>query len=131
MNSIPLSLEEIARQKRCVVYDELSVGNPRYNFPNRDDAASIQNEVRYHVKNLRLLLLYFDIVLLHPGSLANAIRPYSMSVIEETLNAPEVIEMFKFGLVSLVDDTHITYPKKIITVLKNSLCIGVAASMIW
>lgn len=64
-------LSEVTSRKRAVLYDELSHMNPRYASPLLQEHINIEQEVVYHERNLILLSLYFDYIVVLTGNILN------------------------------------------------------------
>ena len=65
------SVTDLATQKQIVFYDELSNFNPLYAYPEQESLLSLELEVRYHIRNLRLLSIYFDHIIIMMGNILN------------------------------------------------------------
>jgi hypothetical protein len=64
-------LSEVTSQKRAVLYDELSHMNPRYANPLLQESLNIEQQIAYHERNLILLSLYFDYIVILTGNILN------------------------------------------------------------
>lgn len=70
--------------QRCVFYDELSNMNPVYAVPTGGSSLwPLEVERRYHLRNLRLLSLYFDHIVIMTGNLLNFTNYTTRSIVLE------------------------------------------------
>jgi hypothetical protein len=70
--------------QRSVFYDELSNMNPVYAVPSGGEALwPLEVERRYHLRNLRLLSLYFDHIVIMTGNLLNFTNHTTRAIVLE------------------------------------------------
>ena len=83
--------------KRAVFYEEMAEYSLRYSARS-GDFALVASEVHYHINNLILLSMYFDIVLINTSVLFNLNDPFAKSVIQRTVSHCQFKAMMKSGI---------------------------------
>lgn len=97
-----LSLEELSKNNKVIWYEEMAQYSLRYMLrSSRFSLGSIDNEVLYHLKQLTLLSLYFDKIIIPTSALFNStdrvIRNITLAVISST----KFEEMTRLGVVKI------------------------------
>lgn len=74
-------LSQIANQKRCVIYNELSHITPYYLTPDQARPLDLETEIRFHKRNFYFLALTFDHILICTDNLGAFTRFASADVV--------------------------------------------------
>ena len=87
--------------KRTVFYEEMAQYSLRYIDPGTKDYGDAEAESRYHLNNLTLLSMYFDIIFLQTASLFNVSDRFVKLVIQRTISNPKFCAMLTAGTVRI------------------------------
>ena len=88
-----LALSELAVSERCAIYNDLSHMNPRYLTPQRYDALFHEEEILYHKRNLILLSLYFDKIIICTDNLLAFTKYLTKDVVSSVVMSPWFMEL--------------------------------------
>jgi len=91
----------LAGGKRAVFYDEMAQFGARYIKGHSVELASIDEEVRYHLNNLVLLSMYFDIIFIQTAAIFNVNDIFLRSIIQRTISHPKFRAMLKAGCIRI------------------------------
>lgn len=96
------SLDDLTKGKRAVLYEELA--EYFYLFARREALrqSSVPKEVSYHIGNLVLVSLYFDVVLIQTATIFNATDPFVRKVADGVLAHPKFREMLDANALKIV-----------------------------
>jgi len=95
------SLDELAADRTCAIYNDLSHINPRYLTPQYYEPTFHDEEVLYHKRNLILLSLYFDKIIICTDNLLAFTRFLSKDVVSSVVMSAWFEELVKEGIVIL------------------------------
>ena len=92
-----------AAGKRVVFYEEMAQYSLRYIDPgsNECQCGDVAAESQYHLNNLTLLSMYFDIIFIQTASLFNVSDIFVKQVIQTTIGSKRFREMLKAGTVRI------------------------------
>ncbi|MBC7770221.1 MAG: hypothetical protein H7124_15665 [Phycisphaerales bacterium] len=90
-------LSRLAEGRRAVFYDELAQYGPRYIESESVRPMSVDAECRYHVNNLILLSMYFDVVFIQTAAIFNVNDLFLRRVIQRTISHPTFKGMLRTG----------------------------------
>jgi len=79
----------LAEGKRAVFYDELAQYGARYIDGHILHQSPMSDEVQYHLNNLVLLSMYFDIIFIQTAAIFNVNDLFLREVIQRTLSHPK------------------------------------------
>lgn len=88
-----LALSELAVSERCAIYNDLSHMNPRYLTPQRYDALFHEEEILYHKRNLILLSLYFDKIIICTDNLLAFTKYLTKDVVSSVVMSSWFMEL--------------------------------------
>ena len=91
-----------AREKRMVLYEELAEYYYNIAATSRLKYSNVDIEAQYHVKNLILLSLYFDCILIASATIYNVRDEFVSKVITSLLTHSRVREMLQIGTLKIV-----------------------------
>lgn len=95
------SLDELAAKETCAIYNDLSHINPRYLTPQNYEPAFHDEEVLYHKRNLILLSLYFDKIVICTDNILAFTRFLSKDVVSSVVMSPWFVELVQHGVIVL------------------------------
>ena len=98
---MPSSLDELATRETCAIYNDLSHINPRYLTPQNYEPAFHDEEVLYHKRNLILLSLYFDRIIVCTDNILAFTRFLSKDVVSSVVMSSWFAELVEQGIVVL------------------------------
>ncbi len=98
---MPISLKDLATRETCAIYNDLSHINPRYLTPQRYNSSFLEEEVLYHKKNLILLSLYFDKIIICTDNILAFTRFLSKDVISSVVMSHWFRELVEHGVIVL------------------------------
>ena len=84
--------------KRAVFYEEMAEYSLRYDAKS-SGVAPINSECQYHINNLILLSMYFDIIFINTSVLFNLTDPFVKKVIQKTISHCKFRSMMKAGII--------------------------------
>lgn len=87
---------------RAVLYEELAEYYYLFSRKKALESASIQSEVSYHIGNIVLLTLYFDIVFIQTASIFNSSDTFIREVTKGVLRNNKFKEMLGQGAVRII-----------------------------
>lgn len=95
------TVNSLVRGKRVVFYEELAEYS--YLLAHRDTSRghTVQSAVSYHLHNLTLLSLYFDVILIHTASLFNASDSFVKAVIQQLISTRQFRALLRHKLVTI------------------------------
>ncbi|MGJ8530513.1 hypothetical protein [Maritalea sp.] len=95
-------MDEFKHDKRAVLYEELA--EYFYLFARREALrrSSVQKEIDYHIGNLVLISLYFDVVLIQTATIFNASDPFVRKVSDGVLAHPTFRGMLDANALKIV-----------------------------
>lgn len=96
-----IPLEELAANETCAIYNDLSHINPRYLTPQNYEPTFQDEEVLYHKKNLTLLSLYFDRIIICTDNILAFTRFLSKDVVSSVVMSPWFAELVENGVIVL------------------------------
>jgi hypothetical protein len=95
-------LGDIVEGKRAVFYEEMAQWGHRYLDPQGVASASdMDSECRYHINNLTLLSMYFNIVFIQTACIFNTTDAFLKGVIQKTISHPRFRSMVMLGSVRI------------------------------
>jgi hypothetical protein len=95
------SLDELATSETCAIYNDLSHINPRYLTPQNYEPTFHDEEVLYHKRNLILLSLYFDKIIICTDNILAFTRFLSKDVVSSVVMSPWFKELVEQGIIVL------------------------------
>jgi hypothetical protein len=98
---MPTPLEELTARHLCAIYNDLSHINPRYLTPQKYEQTFHDDEVLYHKRNLMLLSLYFDKILICTDNILAFTRFLSKDVISSVVMSRWFQELVDYGVIVL------------------------------
>jgi len=98
---MPISLDELAASETCAIYNDLSHINPRYLTPQKYEPAFHDEEVLYHKKNLLLLSLYFDRIIICTDNILAFTRYLSKDVVSSVVMSSWFVDLVQHGIIVL------------------------------
>lgn len=102
MPDIENAPDEMKRLPKNVLYEELAEYYYRSISSARLSTSNVQQEIEYHLKNVTLLGLYFDSVLLTSATLFNVRSEFVDQVIKGFMSSPRVRDMLRLGALKIV-----------------------------
>lgn len=90
------------RLLRNVLYEELAEYYYCSVCPERLNTSNVKQEIQYHLKNITLLSLYFDSVLLTSATLFNVRNCFVDQIIKGFMDTQYVREMLRLGALKIV-----------------------------
>ncbi len=96
------TLHSSPQKERSVLYEELAEYYYTSIATNRLVRSNVEIETAYHIKNLILLSLYFDYVLIASATVYNARDPFISKVIDSVLKHRRVREMLQTGTLKIL-----------------------------
>lgn len=97
--SIPLDI--LVANETCAIYNDLSHINPRYLTPQKYEPAFHDEEVLYHKRNLILLSLYFDKIIICTDNILAFTRFLSKDIVSSVVMSPWFLELVEQGIIVL------------------------------
>jgi hypothetical protein len=88
----------VIKGKRAVFYEEMAEYSLRYDAKS-GGFASINSECRYHINNLILLSMYFDIIFINTSVIFNLTDAFVKEVIQKTISHCQFRAMMKAGII--------------------------------
>lgn len=82
------TLGQLASEARCAIYNDLSHMNPMYLTPQRYAQTFHEEELLYHKRNLILLSLYFDKIVICVDNLLAFTKFLSKDVVSSVVTSP-------------------------------------------
>lgn len=98
---MPMSLDELATSQTCAIYNDLSHINPRYLTPQKYEPTFHDEEVLYHKKNLLLLSLYFDKIIICTDNILAFTRFLSKDIVSSVVMSRWFAELVEQGVIVL------------------------------
>lgn len=98
---MPVTLGELAATERCAIYNDLSHMNPRYLTPQRYEPAFHDEEVLFHKRNLLLLSLYFDKIVICTDNLLAFTKYLSKDVVSSVVMSSWFLELVEQRIIIL------------------------------
>jgi len=95
------SLDKLAKSETCAIYNDLSHINPRYLTPQKYDQTFQDEEVLYHRKNLVLLSLYFDKIIICTDNILAFTRFLSKDIVCSVVTSPWFADLVKHRIIIL------------------------------
>lgn len=86
---------------RCAIYNELSHMTPYYLSPSSPRLATLSTEVEFHKRNIYLLSLYFDKILVCTDNLVNFTRAFSADLISTVAASSWFTSLVDTGVITL------------------------------
>lgn len=99
-------LGQLATSSKCAIYNELSHLNPRYLTPQRYPNLFQEQETSYHRRNLVLLSLYFDKVIVSIENLLGFTRFTSRDVVSRVVLSDWFQDLVDHGIIVLAGWGH-------------------------
>jgi hypothetical protein len=96
-----IALEELTARSTCAIYNDLSHINPRYLTPQNYERTFHDEEVLYHKKNLILLSLYFDKIIICTDNLLAFTRFLSKDIVSSVVMSPWFLDLVEQGIIVL------------------------------
>ncbi len=90
----------LARNERCALYNELSHMTPYYLDSSQCDKLCPEKEKLYHIRNLKLLSLYFDRILIPIENVLAFANNRNKVVVESVVTSTSFRQMIEMGFVS-------------------------------
>ena len=87
---------------RIVLYEELAEYYYRAVASERMKVSTVNSEIALHVKNITLLSLYFDSILITSATIFNARDPFVSKIVSGFLAHQRTREMLQFGVLKIV-----------------------------
>lgn len=94
------SLIEVTKNYKCAIYNDLSHITPYYLNPDFD--MNLDNEIRYHKRNLYLLSLSFEKILINTDNIAAFTRFTTKAVITSVVKSDWFIRFLEEGIIVLL-----------------------------
>lgn len=96
------SLDDLKKGQRAVLYEELA--EYFYLFARREALrrSSVQKEIDYHIGNLVLVSLYFDVVLIQTATIFNATDPFVRKVADGVMAHSTFRQMLDANVLKIV-----------------------------
>ncbi len=91
----------LSKYKRCVFYNDLSHMNPRYLSASSLSSICVEDEAEYHKKNIYLLLLQFDNVLLCTDNILSFSNSKQANIIKNIVSSPWFNRLVSGGAIVL------------------------------
>lgn len=98
---LPPSLNELARNRRCAVYNDLGHISPYYLTPQRYPRLFFESEILFHKRNLLLLSLLFDHVIVPTDNLLAFTRFLSKDVVSTVVSSSWFQSLVESGIIML------------------------------
>ena len=98
---MPILLNELTAKETCAIYNDLSHINPRYLTPQKYEPAFFDEEVLYHKKNLILLSLYFDKIIVLTDNILAFTRFLSKDVVSSVVMSRWFLQLVEQGIIVL------------------------------
>ena len=95
------TLGDFAAKATCAMYNDLSHMNPRYLTPQRYDEMFHDEEVLFHKRNLILLSLYFDHIIICTDNISAFTKFLTKDVVTSVVTSPWFIELVEQKVVIL------------------------------
>jgi hypothetical protein len=95
-------LGDVVGGKRAVFYEEMAQWGNRYIDPEANSTlGDMDSECQYHLNNLTLLSMYFDIIFIQTACLFNVTDLFLKAVIQKTLSHSRFRAMLKAGTIRI------------------------------
>lgn len=91
---------ELARKERCALYNELSRMTPYYLNMTQCEKLCPEREMLFHLRNLKLLSLYFDRILIPIENILAFANNRNKVVVEGVVTSKSFRQMVDIGVVS-------------------------------
>lgn len=98
---MPTSLDKLTTRETCAIYNDLSHINPRYLTPQIYESAFHDEEVLYHKKNLILLSLYFDKIIICTDNILAFTRFLSKDIVSSVVMSTWFRDLVTHGIIVL------------------------------
>lgn len=98
---MPVTLGAFAAKAKCAIYNDLSHMNPRYLTPQRYDPIFHEEEVLYHKRNLLLLSLYFDNIIICTDNLLAFTKFLTKDVITSVVTSAWFMDLVRQRIIIL------------------------------
>jgi hypothetical protein len=95
-----LHIIEEAKLERCALYNELSHMTPYYLSCDHPEKLNINAEVLFHIKNIKLLSLYFDKIFIPLENILAFANKRSQMVIEKVVSNKQFHEFVEMGIIT-------------------------------
>src|ERR1700730_2569594 len=95
----PTSLNELAEKRLCAIYNDLGHMSPYYMTPQRYPRLFFESEIQFHKRNLLLLSLLFDHVIIPTDNLLAFTRFLAKDVVSTVVTSPWFRELIEGGIV--------------------------------
>jgi hypothetical protein len=92
-------LTELTSRRRVAFYDDLGHLNPTYVFPDASERLNIDLEASFHLKNLRLISLYFDHIVFMLGNFLNLQNYTQRRILEKVISSADFRAMCDAGVI--------------------------------
>nr|WP_321981839.1 hypothetical protein [uncultured Cohaesibacter sp.] len=97
-----IKLDDLKEGARTVLYEELAEYHYLFARPEALRGSSVRAEINYHIGNLVLISLYFDVVLIQTASIFNATDPFVRKVCDGVLTHSTFKEMLQHNSLKIV-----------------------------
>jgi hypothetical protein len=98
---MPILIDELTTSEKCAIYNDLSHINPLYLTPQNYKLKFHDDEVLYHKKNLILLSLYFDKIVICTDNILAFTRFLSKDIVSSVVMSPWFAELVEHGIIVL------------------------------
>lgn len=95
------TLNELARHTACAIYNDLSHMNPRYLTPQRYPQTFRDEELLYHKRNLLLLSLYFDKIIICTDNISAFTKFMTKDVVSSVVMSRWFMDLVDQGIIVL------------------------------
>ena len=97
-----MAISEIEYRERTILYEELAEYYYHAVAPRRLFESSVSREVDYHVRNITLLSLYFDKIIVTSATVFNVRNEFVSRIISQFLAHQRVREMLDIGVLKIL-----------------------------
>jgi hypothetical protein len=96
-------LGDVVNGKRAVFYEEMAQWGQRYldQQSSASPTSDMDAECRYHINNLTLLSMYFNIIFIQTACIFNTTDSFLKGVIQKTISHPKFRSMVRMGTVRI------------------------------
>jgi hypothetical protein len=98
---MPILIDKLTTSEKCAIYNDLSHINPLYLTPQNYKQKFYDDEILYHKRNLMLLSLYFDKIIICTDNILAFTRFLSKHVVSSVVMAPWFAELVEHGVIVL------------------------------